>query len=159
MLGEAGGAWALGKKHASARWVQAGARKVGIAARLLEMSSQYARDWKALGQPLAVRPAIQRDLAEMAIDVDAARWLIYRAACEIDEGQDATEDARRASLFASEMVERMIDRTVRLYGGPAFAADLPMLRIYRSELTDGPSGQMVQVQRFQVANGLINGQP
>ncbi len=155
VLGEIGGAYALGKKYASARWVQAAARKVGIAARLLEMSSQYARDWKALGQALAVRPAVQRDLAEMAVSIDAARWLVYRAACEIDAGHEATEDARRASLFASEMVERVIDRTVQLYGGPAFAADLPMLRIYRAELNQGSILQ--QVQRFQVANRLVNG--
>ncbi len=96
VLGEIGGAFALGKKYRDAGMACAAARKVGIAARLLEMSAQYARDWKALGQPLAVRPAIQRYLAEMTIDIDAARWLVYHAACEIDEGKPANEEAARA---------------------------------------------------------------
>lgn len=154
VLGEVGGAFALGKKYQNARWARAAARKVGVAARLLEMSAQYARDWKALGQPLAVRPAVQRYLAEMATEIDAARLLVYRAACEIDEGKDAQENARRAHLFASEMAQRAIDRTIEIYGGPAHAADLPMLRIYS---TDGKSGERVlELQRFQVANGLMS---
>lgn len=153
VLGEIGGAFALGKKYQNARWARAAARKVGVAARLLEMSAQYARDWKALGQPLAVRPAVQRYLAEMATEIDAARLLVYRAACEIDEGKDAKEDARRAHLFASEMAQRAIDCTIEIYGGPAHAADLPMLRIYS---TDGKSGERVlELQRFEVAKGLM----
>ncbi len=155
VLGNVGGAWSLGKKHQYARGVQGAARKVGIAARLLEMSAQYARDWKALGQPLAVRPAVQRDLAEMAIDVDAARWLVYRAACALDAGQDAAEEARRAGLFAAEMVERVIDRTVQLYGGPGHAGDLPMLRIYRADLDQGLAAKATELLRFQVADHLV----
>ncbi len=154
VLGEIGKAFALGKKYQGARWLRAAARKIGVAARLLEMSSQYARDWRALGQPLAVRPAIQRNLADTAVDMDAARWLVYHAACEIDEGKDAREAAPRAYLFASDMVQRAIDRTVEIYGGPAHAADLPLLRIYAA---DGKSGERILgLQRFQVANHLLN---
>ncbi len=114
----------------------------------------YARDWKALGQSLSVRPAVQRDLADMAIEIDAARWMVYHAACEIDEGKDARESAPRAYLFASEMIQRAIDRTIEIYGGPAHAADLPMVRIYGA---DGKSDeQILEVQRLQVANGLLS---
>jgi acyl-CoA dehydrogenase len=118
------------------------------------MSAQYARDWKALGQSLAVRPAIQRYLAEMAVEIDAARWLVYHAAWEVDEGREVEEDARRANLFASEMAQRAIDRTIQIYGGPGHAADLPMPRIYGA---DGKSAeQVLELQRFQVAGGLTD---
>jgi alkylation response protein AidB-like acyl-CoA dehydrogenase len=154
VLGEVGKASALGAKYRNAREVSAAARRVGIAARLLEMSAQYARDWKALGQSLAVRPAIQRYLAEMAVEIDAARWLVYHAAWEVDEGREVEEDARRANLFASEMAQRAIDRTIQIYGGPGHAADLPMPRIYGA---DGKSAeQVLELQRFQVAGGLTD---
>lgn len=154
LLGKAGGALELGKQQIDTRRVRSAARRLGIAARLLEMSSQYARDWKSLGQPLAVRPAVQRHLAEMAVDIDAARWLVYRAACEIDESRPAETEALRASLFASEMIRRAIDRTIQVYGGPAFAPDFPILRNYRSEGIAIRDEKILAVQRFQIANSL-----
>ncbi|MDE3090520.1 MAG: acyl-CoA dehydrogenase family protein, partial [Chloroflexota bacterium] len=155
VLGEIGGAFALGKEYRDARTARGAARKVGIAARLLEMSAQYARDWKALGQPLAVRPAVQSHLAEMAIDIDAARWLVYHAACEIDESKDAREDTARANLFASEMARRAIDRTIEIHGGPAHAADLPLLRVYRDVLNAKTTETILQVQQARIANLLV----
>jgi acyl-CoA dehydrogenase len=154
VLGEIGGAFVLGKKSQNARWVRAAARKVGIAARLLEISSQYARDWKALGQPLAVRPAVQRNLADMAIEMDAARWLVYHAACEIDEGKDARASAPRAYLFAAEMAQRALDRTIEIYGGPAHASDLPILRIYGADRK--ANERILELQRFKVTSSLTN---
>jgi len=155
VLGEIGGAFALGGNYRDARTVRTAARQVGIAARLLEMSAQYARDWKSLGQPLAVRPAVQRHLAEMAIDIDAARWLVYHAACKIDESQAVPEDAARANLFAAEMVQRTIDRTIQIHGGPAPAADLPMLRVYRDDLNVKTTEKILQAQRARIANLLV----
>lgn len=155
VLGSVGGATTLGKTYQPARQVRAAARKVGIACRLLEMSWQYARDWKALGQALAVRPAIQRHLAEMATEIDAARWMVYHAASEIDAGKDARQDALRASLFASDMAQRAIDRTIEIYGGPAHAADLPVLRVYSSKQSLKTSESILELQRFRIANDLI----
>ncbi len=157
VLGEAGKAFELGRKYRNARWLRAAARKVGVAARLLEMSWQYARDWKALGQALAVRPAVQRYVSEMAIEIDAARWLVYHGACELDEGRDAGEAAIRAHLYASEMAQRAVDRTIEIYGGPAHASDLPMLRAYAAVVDDKTSQRALELQRFQVANNLVNG--
>ena len=154
VLGEIGLALSLAKKYQDARRVRSAARHVGRAARLLEMSSQYARDWKALGQPLSVRPAVQRDLAEIAIDVDAARWLVYHAAWEIDEGKPASAQALRASVFAGEMLHRAIDRTIQIYGGPALAPDLPMLRTYGADGDAKRAERILELQRFQVADSL-----
>lgn len=155
ILGETGKAFALGKKYQNARWVRAAARKVGIAARLLEQSTLYARDWKALGQPLSVRPSVQRGLADMAIEIDAARWLIYQAAWAIDEGKDAREAAPRAYLFASQLVQRTIDRTIEIYGGPAHAFDLPLLQIYaKDRKSDAP---ILNTLQTRIAHELVTG--
>jgi acyl-CoA dehydrogenase len=154
ILREVGKAFALGKKYQSARLVRAAARKVGISSRLLEHGSMYARDWKSLGQSLSVRPAVQRNLADMAIEIDAARWMAYHAACEIDEGKDARESAPRAYLFGSEMLQRTIDRTIEIYGGPAHSADVPMVRIYRADRKSNE--RVLQLQRAQLANDLVS---
>jgi acyl-CoA dehydrogenase len=152
VLGEVGGALVLGKTYCFARMTRAAARQVGIAMRLLEMSSQYARDWKALGQPLAVRPAVQHNLADMAIEIDAARCLVHLAACEIDEGKGARGAATRAYLFALEMVQRAIDRTIEIYGGPAHAVDVPTRLIYGARRNAEPA---MERQRLQIANELV----
>ncbi len=156
VLGAVGGAAALGAKYTSARQVRAAARQVGIASRLLEMSSQYARDWKVLGQALAVRPAVRRHLADMAVEIDAARWLVYRAATALDEGKQAKQDAVRASLFAADMVRGAIDRTIAVYGGPSYAADLPVLRVYGAMAGSAGNDKVLEWQRFQVANELMS---
>jgi alkylation response protein AidB-like acyl-CoA dehydrogenase len=155
ILGEIGKAFALGKKYQNARLVRAAARKVGIVSRLLEHSSMYARDWKSLGQPLSVRPSVQRDLADVAIEIDAARWMVYHAACKIDEGKDARESAPRAYLFASEMVQRTIDRTIEIYGGPTYATDLPLVRIYHTDKTSDP--HILASLRTRIAQELVAG--
>ena len=157
ILGEAGNAWKLGTAYQAASQVRAAARKLGIAARLLEMATQYARDYKLLGQPLAVRPAVQRYLADMATELDAGRWLVYHAACEIDAGHAAREVGLSASLFASEMVERAMDRTIEVYGGPLQAADLGVPRIYRSDEESRAAHLAAESLRVQVANSLVNG--
>lgn len=154
VLGGIGGARTLLADHMNGRRVRAAARQVGISARLLEMSAQYARDWKSLGQTLAVRPAVRRYLAEMATEVDAARDLVYHAAWEIDEGKPADTTVLRAGLFASETLQRAIDRTIQVYGGPAFASDLPILRTYLAGGAGKRAEKILEVQRFQVANGL-----
>ena len=145
VLGEIGGALALGKAYQNANLMCAAARKIGVASRLLEMSAQYARDWKALGQPLAVRPAVQRWLAEIAIEIDAARWLVYHAATELDAGKPSKEHVIRAHLFASEIAQRASDRTVEIYGGPAPT----MPRLNRDE-------KIFELERFQIANEIMS---
>lgn len=155
ILGEMGQAFTLGKKYQNAGLVRAAARQIGIASRLLEQSSLYARDWKSLGQSLLVRPAVQRNLAESAIEIDAARWLVYHAACELDEGKGAREAAPRAHLFASEIVQRAVDRTIEIYGGPTNGAEWPLARIYRADKKSDP--RILEIHRTRLAQELVTG--
>lgn len=154
VLGQVGGALTLGEKYLNTRRVCAAARQLGICGRLLAMSSEYARDWKALGQPLAVRPAVRRYLAEMAVELDGARWLIYHVAWEIDEGKPANEGALRASVSASGVLQRAVDRTIQVYGGPAHLEDLPILRMYGADGYAKTAEKILERQYLQVANSL-----
>lgn len=155
VLGPIGGATALSGKYRDARLVRTAARKIGAASRLLEMSAQYARDWKSLGQSLAVHPSVRCALADMEIETEAARWLVYRAADQIDGGMEARREAARASLYAAEMVARAIDRTNAVFGGPAFAAALPLLDEYGRMLDRDRTDPLVEMQRLYLTHELV----
>ena len=120
ILGEAGGALLLGAENAPHAWIQSGARYVGIANRLLEMASEHARDWVSLGAPLAARPAIQRMIADLRVDIESTRWLVYHAAWLADNGKkvEARQAAAQVRLASGEMLKRSIDRVTMIFAGP-----------------------------------------
>jgi alkylation response protein AidB-like acyl-CoA dehydrogenase len=120
ILGEAGGALRLGADDAPRAWIQTGARYLGIAGRLLEMASEHARDWVSLGAPLAARPAIQRMIADLGVDIESTRWLVYHAAWLADSGKknETRQAAAQVRLASGEMLKRSVDRTTMIFAGP-----------------------------------------
>lgn len=134
LLGTPGGALLLGEREAPRLWVQMGARYVGIVQRLLEMVVEYTRDWVALGAPLAVRPAIQRMIAEMSVDLESARWLVYHAAWLADSGQSDSIRlaAAQVRLATGEMLKRAVDRATMMYAGPGPSTQIEPQRLVRS---------------------------
>ena len=115
-------------------WIRTGARYVGMVERLIEMSSEHARDWVSLGAPLAARPAIQRMLAEMRVDVEGARWLVYHAAWLADTGGDGAlrGPAAQVRLATGEMLQRSVDRATMLFAGPGTSEQIEPNRLIRS---------------------------
>ena len=134
MLGMAGGALALGAQEGPRVWIQMGARYVGIVQRLLEMVVEYTRDWVALGAPLAVRPAIQRMVAETSVELESARWLVYHAAWLVDSGQSDSIrlQAAQVRLATGEMLKRAVDRATMMYAGPGPSTQIEPQRLVRS---------------------------
>lgn len=120
VLGEPGGALKLGGVRASHAWIRSGARYVGIAERLLEMGVEHARTWVSLGAPLSARPAIRRIVAELRVDIESARWLVYHAAWVADQGSEhrTRSAACQVRLATGEMLKRVIDKTTILFNGP-----------------------------------------
>lgn len=132
MLGEPGRALALGAEEAPRAWIRSGARYVGLVERLLEMAGEHAKDWVALGAPLAARPAVQRMLAEMRAEVESARWLVYHAAWLADKGEPVREAAAQVRLLTGAMLQRAIDRATLIYTGPGPSPEINPLRLARS---------------------------
>jgi alkylation response protein AidB-like acyl-CoA dehydrogenase len=134
MLGKPGGALSLGAQEAPRQWIQMGARYVGIMQRLLEMVVEYTRDWVSLGAPLAVRPAIQRMAAEMSVELESARWLVYHAAWLVDKGQSDSSrlQAAQVRLATGEMLKRAIDHATMMYAGPGPSNQIEPQRLVRS---------------------------
>jgi acyl-CoA dehydrogenase len=137
------------------RLAQIGARAVGKATRLLSLATDYARERRQFGQAIGEFQLIQQMLADSAIEINTARLLLLRAAWEIDQGREAREWISMVKIDAAEMLGRVADRAVQIFGGLGYAKDLPIERLYRDarifRIFDGTS----EIHRLVVARGLL----
>jgi acyl-CoA dehydrogenase len=104
---------------------------VGVAERLIADAVAYARDRRQFGQPLSAFQLVQAMIADSKAECLAARALTLETARLRDSGADTTLEASSAKLFASEMVGRVADRTVQIYGGAGYMAEYGIERLYR----------------------------
>jgi acyl-CoA dehydrogenase len=155
VLGKEGEAFYLGMKWLPARRIVRGARGIGAAERLLEVSKEYAKSWQSFGHLIEGRPSVQRDLADMAIDIHATRLIVFHAACKADAGEDVYQEAAMVKVFATEMVERTADRATRIHGGPLYTKDLPLARLCRNAIATSMTEQALELQRAIIARDLL----
>jgi acyl-CoA dehydrogenase len=131
-----------------------GARSVGKAVRLLELMANQANERRQFGRPIGDFQLIQQMLADSAIEINAARLMLLRAAWEIDRGRDARQWISMVKVHASEMVGRVADRAVQVFGGMGYCKDLPIERLYRDarifRIFDGTS----EIHRIVVARAV-----
>jgi alkylation response protein AidB-like acyl-CoA dehydrogenase len=99
---------------------------VGVARASYEYAKEYAKTRHAFGEPIASRQAIAFMIAENAIEIDAARLLLWYAAWKMDRGDDATKDAYLAKRYASDMVAKVTDRGVQILGGHGYIREHPV---------------------------------
>lgn len=99
---------------------------VGVARGAYGYATEYAKNRQAFGEPIASRQAIAFLLAEMAIDIDAARLMVWEAAWKLDRGEDATREAYLAKEFADQMVLKVTDGAVQILGGHGYIRDYPV---------------------------------
>ena len=104
---------------------------VGVAERLIKDCVAYAGERKQFGQPIASFQMIQAMLAESKTEALAARALVLETARRRDAGENVTLEASSSKLFASEMVGRVADRAVQIFGGAGYVADYGIERLYR----------------------------
>ena len=132
-----------------------GARAVGTATLLLEMMARHASERKQFGAPIGSFQMIQAQLADSAIEVASARLLGLEAAWDIDNGLDPREKVSMVKVYASEVLGRVADRAVQVFGGLGYCKDLPIERIYRDcrvmRIYDGTS----EIHRSLIAKGLL----
>jgi alkylation response protein AidB-like acyl-CoA dehydrogenase len=108
-----------------------GALSLGLARAALEAGMQYARERVQFGRPIAKFQAISHKLADMATELEAARWLVYRSAWLIDQGKPDMKAASMAKLFASEMANRLADASTRIFASYGFAMEYDVQRYFR----------------------------
>jgi alkylation response protein AidB-like acyl-CoA dehydrogenase len=131
------------------------AQALGIAQAAYDVAREYAKERHAFGQPIAHFQAIQHKLADMSMEIDAARLLVYRAAWLKERGEPHTEAGAKAKLFASEMARRQSSEAIQILGGYGYTKEFPVERYYRdakiTEIYEGTS----EIQRLVIARSIL----
>lgn len=131
-----------------------GAMAVGIAQGAYEKSLQYAKVRKQFGQSLSTFQTIQFKLADMAMTIEVARNMVYKAAWLKDQGRGFKKEAAMAKLFASEMCMKVCDQAVQIHGGYGYMKEYQVERFFRDakllEIGEGTS----EIQRMVIARQI-----
>ncbi len=128
---------------------------VGLAQAALDAAVKYAKERVVFSNTLSHYQGIQWMLAEMATDVEAARWLTYYAADLKEKGQPFSKEAAMAKLFAAEASQRVVHKALQIHGGYGYMKEYPIERMYRDqrilEIFEGTS----QIQKMVISNHLL----
>ena len=139
------------------RLAQVGARAIGKATKILDLTLDYARGRRQFGQPIGEFQMIQQMLADSALEINAARLALWQAAAELDRGHDPRGRISLVKVQAAETLGRVADRAVQVFGGMGFCKDLPIERYYRDariyRIFDGTS----EIHRTVMARLLLKG--
>lgn len=134
------------------------ALSIGMAQGAYEAALRYAKGRKQFNRPIAEFQMIQEKLADMAMSLDAARLLTYRAAWLMDHKQRVTKESAFAKLFASEAAVKIADQALQIHGGYGYVKDYPAEKYYRDvklcTIGEGTS----EIQRLVIAKQLLAAQ-
>lgn len=137
------------------RLAQVGARAVGKASHVLQLMVDFAAQRRQFGKPIADFQLVQQMLADSVIEINSARLMVLHAAWMIDQGTDARDWISMVKVQAAEMLGRVTDRAVQVFGGMGFCKDLPIERYYRDariyRIFDGTS----EIHRTLIARSVI----
>lgn len=157
ILGELGKGFNLSMKWiGQGRWAIP-ARAVGAAERLLQMGIDYSKQRVTFGKPIAERQAIQWMIADSAVEIEAAKWIVLRAAWMVENGMDARHQSSIAKLFGSVMANQVVDRVLQIHGGMGYTKELPIERWYREarlwRIFEGTD----EIQKRTISRNLLKG--
>jgi short/branched chain acyl-CoA dehydrogenase len=134
--------------------ISVAAMGVGLAQGCYDLAVSYARDREQFGKPIARFQAVQTMLVDMATEIEAARYLVWKAAWEKDEGRDFARTAAMAKLYSGELSHRAANWSLQIHGGYGFMDEYPISRLYRDqkilEIGEGTN----EVQRMVIAKHL-----
>jgi acyl-CoA dehydrogenase len=157
ILGEVGQGFTLGMQ-----WIGKGrylipSNALGIAERALGMAIEYANTRETFGRKIGTNQAIQWMIADSEVELEAARWLILRAAWTVDQGWDPRHASSMAKLYGAGMVNKVVDRVMQIHGGMGYTRELPIERWYRQvrlmRIYEGTD----EMQRLIISRDLLRG--
>lgn len=155
LLGKEGGGFGVAMKTLDGGRIGIAAQALGLAQGALSETVAYVKERKQFGKPIASFQNTQFQLADMQAKVEAARLLVYRAACLKDAKQPYSVEAATAKLFASEVAMELTTKAVQLHGGYGYTREYPVERMMRdakiTEIYEGTS----EVQRMVIAAALL----
>ncbi|NDJ86437.1 MAG: acyl-CoA dehydrogenase [Chloroflexi bacterium] len=132
-----------------------GAISVGLAQAAFDAAIRYASERQAFGKPIAQHQAIQWMIADGALEIEAARLLVYRAAWLKQEGKPFVKEAAMAKLYASEVAERVAFNAIQIHGSYGYSREFPVERIYRDQRLMTIGEGTSQIQRLVIARRVM----
>jgi short/branched chain acyl-CoA dehydrogenase len=134
--------------------ISVAAMGLGLAQGAYDLAAAYAREREQFGKPIARFQAVQFALADMAVEIEAARGLVYRVAWLKDQGREFAKEAAIAKLYTGELSKRVVDKALQIHGGYGFMDEYAISRLYRDqkvlEIGEGTN----EVQRMVIARHL-----
>lgn len=154
LLGELGKGFIDTMKVLDGGRIGIGALSVGIARGAFEEAMKYAGERKQFGSPIGDFQSIENKLADMATEIDAARFLVHRSAWLRDQGKSFTKEVSMAKLFASELAVRAADEAVQIHGGYGYIKEYHVERFLRDAKLMTIGEGTSEVQRMIIAREL-----
>jgi acyl-CoA dehydrogenase len=155
VLGEVGQGFKIAMDSLTSGRLGVSCSCIGVADRLIEMSTAFAKERVTFGKPLAERQAIQWMLADSAVELAMARAYTYETLRRVEAKEDVGTAASMCKLYCSEMVGRVADRAVQIHGGMGLVRGYPVERFYRDvrhyRVGEGSS----EIQRMLIARDLL----
>jgi alkylation response protein AidB-like acyl-CoA dehydrogenase len=134
--------------------ISVAAMGVGLAQGAYDLAFRYAQEREQFGQPIARFQAVQFKLADMAVEIEAGRALVYKAAWLKDQGRPFAQEAAMAKLFTGELSHRVVNHALQIHGGYGYMDEFAISRFYRDqkilEIGEGTN----EVQRLVIARHL-----
>ncbi len=155
LLGEENAGFGNAMAALTAGRIGIAAQAIGILAACLEESVKFAKERSAFGKPIGAFEGVSFKIAQMAMDLDAARLLNYRAAALADAGENFGLAASKAKLFASTAARKHAAEALQIHGGYGYSTEFPVERHYRdakiTEIYEGTS----EIQQIIIARSLL----
>jgi alkylation response protein AidB-like acyl-CoA dehydrogenase len=135
--------------------ISIGAISIGLAQAAMDAAVNYARERKAFGQAIAEFQAIQFKLSNMAMEIELARTMIYKAAWLKDQGRPYNKEAAIAKLYATEMAERVCYDAIQIHGGYGYSREYNVERMYRDARLMTIGEGTSEIQRLVIARHVL----
>jgi acyl-CoA dehydrogenase len=155
MLGEPHQGFALANTWLHATRLTVASMSVGRARRAMDLALNYSVERKQFGKAISKFQGVSFKLADMITEIDAADWLTLAAAWRVDAGKPANREIASAKVYATEMLARVTDEALQIFGGMGLMSDLPLERLWRDarveRIWDGTS----EIQRHIISRELL----
>ncbi|HZI62568.1 MAG TPA: acyl-CoA dehydrogenase [Pyrinomonadaceae bacterium] len=155
LLGEEGMGFVNSMEILDGGRISIAALAVGIAQGAFESAVRYSQERHQFGKPISEFQAIQFKLANMAMQIDAARLLMYRAAWMKDNGKKTTKESSMAKLFASEISVNVCEEAIQVHGGYGYTKDYPPEKYWRDSKLCTIGEGTSEIQRLIIAREVL----
>ncbi len=155
ILGEEHKGFDVANEWLAATRLQVAAICVGRAQRAMEMAVEWAANRTQFGQPIGKFQGTSFKLADMAVGIEAAELLTLKAAWKLDRGTMTDSDAAIAKLHATEVLSRVTDDALQVYGGMGLMAELPLERFWRDARVERIWEGTSEIQRHIISRALL----